>query len=131
MSVLVFDFGLKHVGVAVAEKSENFSFALTTLPAKVGKVDSETLEPLFAQWRPEGVVVGLPFNMDGSESELVPAVRKFGKHLAETFDVNVSFVDERLSTYEAGQRTDETKPDHAVAAQVIAETWLQENAKNS
>ena len=131
MSVLVFDFGLKHVGVAVAEKSENFSFALTTLPAKVGKVDSKTLEPLFAQWRPERVVVGLPFNMDGSESELVPAVRKFGKHLAETFDVSVSFVDERLSTYEAGQRTDEAKPDHAVAAQVIAETWLQENAKNS
>lgn len=127
MSVLVFDWGLKHVGVAVAEESARFAFALTTLPAKVGKVDNETLESLFAQWHPERVVVGLPFNMDGSETELVPAVRKFGKCLEDAFNVTVSYVDERLSTFEASQRTEKEKPDHAVAAQVIAETWLQES----
>ena len=65
--------------------------------------------------------------MDGSETELVPAVRKFGEHLEDAFNVSVSYVDERLSTFEASQRTEEKKPDHAVAAQVIAETWLQEN----
>ena len=131
MSVLVFDFGLKHVGVAVAEKSRNFAFALTTLPARAGKVERETLKPLFEQWLPKEVVVGYPLNMDGTDTTLIPAVKKFGLFLEHAFDVRVAFVDERLSTFEAGQRTDETKPDHAVAAQVIAETWLQENAKNS
>ena len=126
MSVLVFDFGLKHIGVAVAERSENFAFALTSINAKNGKADEAQLASLFREWQPKELVVGLPLNMDGSATTIDAAVRRFANRLGTLFEVEVSLVDERLSSFEAAQRSKDNLPDHAVAAQVIAETWLNQ-----
>ena len=118
---------MKHIGVAVAEKSENFAFPLTTIEARAGKPDMNALDLLFNEWKPEEVVVGLPLNMDGSETKFVAAVRRFADQLADQFGVQISLVDERLTSFEASQRTGDAMPDHAVAAQVIAESWLNGN----
>ena len=126
MSVLVFDFGLKHIGVAVAERNENFAFALTTLSTQEGRPGSPVMQALFAEWQPEQVVVGLPLNMDGTVTELNGAVKRFATQLEVTYGVPAVLVDERLSTFEARQRVADKVPDHQVAAQVIAETWLQQ-----
>ena len=47
------------------------------------------------------LLVGLPLNMDGSESELSRRARTFGNRLNGRFNLPVEMVDERLSTREA------------------------------
>ena len=68
--------------------------------------------------------------MDDSESEMSDAARRFGARLKDRYGKDVYFADERLSTFEATNRTrsqgEPRNDDHAMAAQVIAETWLRE-----
>ena len=50
------------------------------------------------------VVVGLPLNIDGSEGRQAAAARAFGARLAD-LGLEVIFSDERLTTWEAEQRS--------------------------
>src|SRR5690625_6646118 len=53
------------------------------------------------EWWRELVLVGLPLNMDDSESELSARSRKFANRLSGRFAVAVEMVDERLTSFEA------------------------------
>jgi len=48
--------------------------------------------------------VGLPLNMDGSEQQLTLDAKKFGNRLANKYQLNVEFQDERLTTADAKER---------------------------
>ena len=145
-AVLVFDFGLKHIGVAVAQQSVRLAQALTTLAAQDGWPHWATLDSLVAEWRPTALIVGLPLNMDGTPSDMAQRARDFGGCLATRYALATQYVDERLSTFEAQSRlaqhaeeqskrasrrvkqSGRTNGDahiHALAAEVIAETWLR------
>ena len=120
MPHLAFDFGLKTIGVAVTEPRAGTASALGTVRARNGIPVWDALDTLVREWRPEGFVVGLPLNMDDTESEMSLAARRFGGRLGARYGVAVAFADERLSTFEAIGRGG----GHATAAQIIAETWL-------
>ena len=70
--------------------------------------------------------------MDGSESELARRARKFARRLNGRLGLEVTMVDERLSSFEAktisreqGHRGDYNRdPVDSLAAQLILETWL-------
>lgn len=145
-AVLVFDFGLKHIGVAVAQQSVRIAQALTTLAAQDGSPHWATLDSLVAEWRPTALIVGLPLNMDGTPSAMAQRARDFGSHLATRYALATQYVDERLSTFEAQSRFAQQAEEqlkrtgrrvkqsgringdahiHALAAEVIAETWLR------
>lgn len=51
----------------------------------------------------EGIVVGLPLNMDGTEGKQARRVRAFAAELEARTKVPVSFCDERLSSFGAGE----------------------------
>ena len=125
MSVFAFDFGMTNIGVAVAEPETVLAFPLTTLHAQKGKPAKEGLSELLHEWQIEQAVVGLPINMDGSESEMCAHARRFAESLSTEFNLTVELVDERLSTREAREISGRQVPDHSIAAKVIAETWLQ------
>lgn len=125
-TVLVFDFGMKHIGIAVAEPQADLARGLTTIPAKSGKPHWQKLDPVVEEWQPERLVVGLPINMDGTPSEGSAQARQFGKRLAARYDLTVDYADERLSTFEAVSRGAPADDAHSQAAQVIGETWLNE-----
>lgn len=120
MAHLAFDFGEKTIGVAVTEPRAGTASPLGTVRARNGVPAWDALDALVRDWRPEGFVVGLPLNMDDTESEMSRAARRFGDRLEERYGTAVTFADERLSTFEAVGRGG----GHATAAQVIAETWL-------
>ncbi len=124
MSALVFDYGKRHIGVAAANIGSRVVTPLTTVSVNNQKQCRGALAQIIDQWHPEMLVVGLPLNMDDSGSAMSDAAREFGQKLASWFNLPVQLSDERLSTYEASSRTGQTRPDHAVAACVIAETWL-------
>lgn len=130
-TALVFDFGTKHIGVAVAEPRAGLARGLTTIPARNGEPRWDVLDPVVDEWQPERLVVGLPVNMDGTQSEGSKQARRFGRRLANRYATPVDYADERLSTFEAVARGAPVEDAHAQAAEVIGETWLNERHPQS
>ena len=127
--LLGFDFGLKQIGVASGQTLTSSATGLTILKAVDGIPKWDQVEKPLKEWSPDLVVVGLPLNMDDSESDLSNRARKFARRLQGRFAVEVEMVDERLTSREAksigrDQRTqDLTKIDH-IAASLILQSWL-------
>ena len=118
---------MRHIGIAwVISSPAAIATPLQTLSAKQGAVAHDQLDALVADHAPNLFVVGLPLNMDGTPSTQTKRAKRFGNHLSKRYHRSVEFVDERLTTREAIDRTNNPKPDHSLAALVIAETWLHE-----
>jgi len=98
---LCFDFGLKRFGVAVGSELLKTANELKPVAAKDGIPDWRVIEALIDEWQPKGFVVGLPLNMDGSQSDMSLRANKFGKRLKGRFNRPVAMMDERLSSFEA------------------------------
>lgn len=140
-TVLGFDFGLKRIGVAVGQGVTGSASPLTTLTAVNGTTDWAGIERLLVEWKPQRLVVGLPYNMDGSEQELTRAARNFGRRLEGRFHVKALFVDERLSSVEARARIEgEVRDWHRaeqsgevdrIAAQVILQSWFDQRERTT
>ena len=92
-SLLGFDYGLKQIGVANGQTITSSAQGLTILSAVDGIPDWSAVEKLLKEWKPDLVVVGLPLNMDDSESELSARARKFARRLQGRFSVDVEMVD--------------------------------------
>jgi putative Holliday junction resolvase len=120
--VLAFDFGLRNIGVAVGQPVTGTASPLITLRARDGSPDWAEVEQLVADWRPTILLVGLPLNMDDTESEMSELARSFATKLAKRCDLAIEMVDERLTTRAAAQ-VDPARA-HEVAAVLIAQTWL-------
>jgi putative Holliday junction resolvase len=129
-TLLGFDFGPRKIGVAVGQTLTGSASALTTIRSRKDKPDWTRIEQLVREWQPSGAVVGLPFNMDDTETELVPRVRRFARQLEGRFGLEVHLVDERLTSLEArrrlGREATSLEVIDAFAAKLILETWLSE-----
>ncbi|MCH8140078.1 MAG: Holliday junction resolvase RuvX [Gammaproteobacteria bacterium] len=119
---MAFDFGMRHIGVAVGQFITHTANPLATLSAINGKPDWDRLGNLIETWQPERLIVGLPLNMDHTEGEMCESARRFAKKLEHRYSLTVHMVDERLTTFEA-QRSD-PEGTHEIAAKLIAETYL-------
>lgn len=102
--VLGFDFGTRKIGVASGQSLTGSGSPLPALPCRQQQPDWEAIAALIREWQPEAVIVGLPLNMDDSESELSQRCRRFARQLHGRFHCPVFMVDERLSTREARDR---------------------------
>ena len=129
--VCAFDFGLKHIGVAVGQSLLCTAEPIAVIKAKDGRPSWNELGALIAQWQPDFLLVGLPLNMDGSESEMSTRARKFAKRLHGRYGLKVELCDERLSSFEAKSNRHERQGDRkqaltvdAEAAQLILESWF-------
>ncbi|SFR63038.1 putative holliday junction resolvase [Marinobacter daqiaonensis] len=100
-TVLAFDFGLRRIGVAVGQELLGSARPVTMIPARDGIPDWDRIGAVLTEWCPDLVVVGLPLNMDGTESDICARARKFGKRIHGRFHVPVEMMDERLSSFEA------------------------------
>lgn len=132
-ALLAFDYGTKNIGVACGQTISGTASALPPLKAKDGVPDWTHVEKVLNEWKPDLVLVGLPLNMDDSESELSTRARKFANRLQGRFGVKVEMVDERLSSFEAkgevmsrgGSRDYNHNPVDSIAARLILEGWLE------
>jgi putative Holliday junction resolvase len=104
---------------------------LTTLPTRDEAPDWAAIGRLVADWQPEALVVGLPFQMDDAEAPVAARARRFARQLEGRFRLPVHLADERLTTREARRqlgRDGSRSPlaVDAVAARLILETWLND-----
>ena len=124
---------MRQIGVAVGNSVTATCEELAVIRARDGKPDWQQLDRLLEEWHPNMLVVGEPLNMDDSESELSQLARKFGRRLAERYQLPVEFMDERLSSFEAKQMLREQghggdyreNPADSLAARLILESWLR------
>ena len=130
--ILAFDFGTRHIGVAVGNELLHSARGLAPLPARDGIPDWNVVTRLIDEWQPDLFVVGLPLNMDGSESLMSTRARKFGNRLHGRYGKPCEMVDERGSTQEAkriahgaGHRGNYREESvDGIAAVLILEGWF-------
>lgn len=135
-TLLAFDYGTKNIGAACGQTITRSATELHPLKAKDGIPDWSVIEKLLVEWKPDLVLVGLPLNMDDSESELSQRARKFANRLHGRFGVKVEMVDERLSSFAAkgevmergGSRDYKHNPVDSIAARLILESWFERNS---
>ncbi|HET6655716.1 MAG TPA: Holliday junction resolvase RuvX [Gammaproteobacteria bacterium] len=135
---LGFDFGLRRIGVAVGQSLTQTAGGLGVVAARDGEPDWPAIERLATEWRPHALVVGIPYNADGSEQPITERARGFAHTLGERLDLPVYLVDERLSSHaaeaelkaerQAGRRRLRKGDIDSRAARLILESWLREQS---
>lgn len=139
VTLLAFDFGLKRTGVATGESRAGVTRGVATLLPRSGEPDWTGIDALIREWQPDLLVVGLPYNADGSDSAMTLAARAFARALASRSALPVDTVDERHSSIEAQTHLREQRASglrrrrvrrediDREAARVIARQWLHEH----
>lgn len=135
-TLLAFDFGTRHIGVAVGQSITGTAEPLAALKANDGIPNWNEIAELIKEWQPDQLVVGLPLNMDGSASAMTQRAEKFSRRLHGRFGLQVATMDERLSSFEArgtiieqtGSRNFKQQNVDSLSAQLILESWFNQQA---
>jgi putative Holliday junction resolvase len=135
ISALGFDYGTQRIGVAYGQSLTGTAQRVCVLKAKDGIPDWGQIEALISEWKPNFFVVGIPYNLDGSESELMVRSIKFANRLNGRFHKPSYGMDERLSSVEAAEQVFEKNRGAKkrasiddIAARIILENWFSELA---
>jgi putative Holliday junction resolvase len=91
------DVGTKTIGLAYCDADWTIASAAETLKRAKFAANFARLRELFAKQSIQGAIVGLPLNMDGSDSTRTQSIRAFARNLAP-LDIPVLLWDERWST---------------------------------
>jgi putative Holliday junction resolvase len=135
-TVLAFDFGLKRIGIACGDTLTQQATARTAAAVHGGTPDWQAIAHEVRALTPAVLVVGAPYNADGSEGTLLARARRFAAELERRFALPVQLVDERFSSLEAhqalktrrasGRRGRIARADiDSAAAAVILGRWFQ------
>ncbi|MBL8697406.1 MAG: Holliday junction resolvase RuvX [Alphaproteobacteria bacterium] len=131
--LMAFDVGERTIGIAICDPGLTLVSPIETIRRTTWTRDSGRLRELVAYWTVGGFVVGLAYNMDGSEGASAQRCRAFARNLLALDDLPLAFWDERLSSFaaadalaEIGRRPKDPRArlDH-VAAAVILESYLR------
>jgi putative holliday junction resolvase len=95
--LLGLDVGTRTIGLATCDAGWSFATASETVKRTKFTADLEVLKRFIAQHGIVGLVVGLPLNMDGTDSPRTQSVRAFARNLAP-LGLPILLWDERWST---------------------------------
>ncbi len=137
--VIAFDFGLKRTGVAVGNTLTGSATPECTLTSKDEQPDWDGITKLFKEWQPSQIVVGMPTELDGSESPLTKAVQRFCNQIQGRYNIDVYQENEQFTSIEASRRLKQLRQSgrkkkvrkdevDKIAAAIILENWMQKNA---
>lgn len=113
------DLGTVTIGVAVSDVLRSVATPLETIKRKKFGLDAAKLLDLTTHRLITGIVLGLPFNMDGSEGPRCQATRAFARNLERLTPLPITFWDERLSTVAAERALLEADTSRKRRAEVI------------
>ena len=136
-AALAFDFGLRRIGVASGHSLTGAAAPLATVGNGEHGPDWQAIAALVQAYKPAVLVVGNPYNADGSPSAMSAAASGFATALGQRMQLPVKRVDERWSSREASaelqqrraagtrrRRVQRADIDSAAAA-IILERWLR------
>ncbi len=131
--IMAFDFGTQKMGLAVGQALIESANPLALFPMKDGIPNWDELLKIVKQYQPTLFLVGLPLNMDDTESELSTRARKFARRLRHQTNITTLMVDERLTTREARDELEHYQTQgrgkklaaDSVAAALLIESWYR------
>ena len=133
--ILAIDYGRKRVGLAVTDPLQIIANGLETVPANEVLA---YLKQYFAKEQVDKIVIGLPKQMNGEESESMKYIRPFVVQLQSTFpSMEIVYVDERFTSVLAhkamldGGLKKKARQDKAmvdkISATIILQSYLESN----
>lgn len=102
MRYLAIDHGQKRTGLAISDASETLVSPHSVIETASEEELLRRISDVLKTEEIDAIVVGLPINMDGTESDRSRKVRQFVLVMQEQTDKPVHLHDERLSSFEAG-----------------------------
>ena len=135
-TIMAFDFGTQKMGMSVGQSLIASASPLPLFPMKDGIPNWDELLKIVKSHQPNLFLVGLPLNMDDSESELTTRTRKFARRLRHQTNIATLMVDERLTTREARDELDHYQAQgrgkklsaDSIAAALLIESWYRHPA---
>ena len=130
--LLGIDYGTKRVGVAVSDLTQRFASPFEIHHRESPVADARYFRRLVEEFRPVGLVVGLPLHISGDESEKSRESRSYAEWLASITQLPFEFQDERLTSWQAEKlllAAELTKKQRKaridkLAAQILLQTFL-------
>jgi len=129
------DFGERRTGVALSDPTGTLASPLDTIERRASqRLPLKALEEIARAHGVTALVVGMPFDLRGEETEWSARVRAAGDELARRLEIPVEYVDERFSSVQAtravrsaglpkGERERKDRVDRAAAA-LLLQSWL-------
>jgi putative holliday junction resolvase len=136
--VLAFDFGLKRIGIATGDTLTRSAVPKTTVAHTASGPDWTAIDREIKSLAPDLLVVGAPYNDDGTHGQLWQAAARFVQALGQRYDLEVQRVDERYSSTEAASQLREQRASgqrrrvvrkgdlDSAAAAIILASWLEQ-----
>lgn len=103
-TLLAFDFGTKRIGIAKGSTLLRRAYPLATISEEKTEPRFTQIAALLKEWQPNGLVVGLPSNDDGTPHELTALCRRFANRLKGRFALPTILVDERYTSAAASEQ---------------------------
>ncbi len=133
-NVLGFDYGKKRIGLATGQTITNSATPCKTIQQIDGNPDWVAIKTEIEQWKPQALILGMPFHTDGSENKMTATCRQFGYELKKRFKLPVIEINEALSSQQAEEILKENikinqQNKHEIdrmAAAIIVQRWLNE-----
>ena len=133
-NIIGFDFGQRRIGVAVGNNVSKTAQALITIESATNNQKFEAIQKIMEEWMPVSIVVGVPFNVDGSEHKVTNLSKKFAKQLEEKYSLPTHLIDERYTSIEASHELKDKKIDvkkkklliDQIAAKIILQSYLDQ-----
>lgn len=113
------DIGSKRIGIAVSDELGFTAQGLTTLTCTNPENDLKHILDLVSSYEIEEIIVGMPYNMNGTEGPQVLKTREIMERISLRAGVPVREWDERLSTLAAERALLEADMSRAKRRKVI------------
>jgi putative Holliday junction resolvase len=132
MRYLAIDYGIKRTGLAICDTAETITSPLAVLHGQKQLLNK--IAEIVKTENVGAIVLGLPLNMNGTESSQTKLTLKFAEQLKSRLSVYIHLQDERLSSFGAEEklapaeftRGKRKKRIDAVAAAEILEAFLEQ-----
>ena len=102
--LVALDLGTKRIGVAVSDELQLTTRAVKTIERTGWKKLLLQIKEILAEFDAVGLVIGLPYNFDGTESEMSREARRIAANFSLSLSIPVILQDERVTSYEAKGR---------------------------
>ena len=138
MIIVSVDYGLKRTGIAICDRNETICSPLEVLTV-TGELLLRKIASIVDEYRADAILLGLPYNMDGTEGPQAKKVRVFGDQLAKLTGIEILYQDERLSSEYASEmlrpaeltRKKKKQRLDAVAAAAILQAFIETRKSNN
>jgi putative Holliday junction resolvase len=139
---LALDYGVRRIGLALSDPSFAIASPFGTLTRRAGKRPPwAELERLVHEKEVVAIVVGLPLDLAGNETDWSAEVREFAAALERRTGIEVHLLDERLTSVQAervvhtsglrsSQRKEKERVDETAAA-ILLQSYLQRSYPGS